>query len=196
MKTTLLIATHNKNKLQEIKEILQDIPFKIKSLIDIGFSEEIKETGGSFKENAKIKAVFVGKRTGLFTLAEDSGLEIDALDGRPGIYSARYEMGSDLDRINKILNELKDTPKEKRTARFMSVIALFNPQTKNILFFKGVSRGLITEKPLGDGGFGYDPIFFNLDLGKTNAQATSEEKNRVSHRASALKKVKQYLSSE
>ncbi|OGG03664.1 hypothetical protein A2W14_04080, partial [Candidatus Gottesmanbacteria bacterium RBG_16_37_8] len=138
------------------------------------------------------KAEFVGKKTGLLTLAEDSGLEIDFLAGKPGIYSARYHPGSDSDRIKKVLRQLKGVRKEKRTARFICVVAIFNPNTNKIKFFRGESRGYITEKPLGQNGFGYDPVFFNLDLGKTNAQATPHEKNRVSHRARALQKVKEF----
>lgn len=191
----LLIASNNTGKIKEIKEILRGIPFEIKSLIDIRFDMDVEETGKTFAENAILKAKTIGEKTGLLTLADDSGLEVDALGGKPGIYSARYIEGTDLDRINKLLNELKGTPKEKRTARFKAVIALYDPQTKNIQTFEGVSEGCITEKPIGANGFGYDPVFFNVDLGKTNGDVTLEEKNRVSHRARALLKVKNYLTS-
>lgn len=224
----LLIASTNPGKIREIKEILKGIPFELRTLDDIDLSEEIQETGKSFAENAIIKAKTTGEKIGMLTLSEDSGLEVDVLNGRPGIRSARYAEGSDLDRINKLLKELKDVPKEKRTARFRAVAALYIPVSSHpevstegsserserrnasldsssrryvgtqndkggIFTFAGVSEGYITEKPIGKNGFGYDPVFFNLDLGKTNAQATLKEKNRVSHRARALQKVKDFL---
>lgn len=193
MKKILLIATTNKGKLSEINHILKNITYEIKSLDQIGWSDEINETGNSFRENAQIKAEAVGKKTGQLTLAEDSGLEIDALSGRPGIYSARYTAGNDKDRVNKVLEELKAVSNKKRTARFIAVAALFDPQKNKIYFFEGESKGIITEKPIGNNGFGYDPIFYNPDLKKTNAQASEEEKNLVSHRARALLKLKQFL---
>ncbi len=210
----LLIASRNPGKIREIKEILKYIPLKVKSLIDLGIDIDVEETGKSFEENATLKAKTVGEKTKLLTLGEDSGLEVDALGGRPGVFSARYAKDSDLDRINKLLKELKDIPKEKRMARFRAVVALYIPaamssprkrgsgkildQVENdnsyrIVTFEGESRGYITEKPIGKNGFGYDPIFYNLDLGKTNGQASLEEKNRVSHRARAINKAKKYL---
>lgn len=194
MKKTLIIATGNKNKIIEIKNILKNIPFEIKSSAQVGINEDVPETGKTFQENAQIKAETIGRKINKLTLAEDSGLEVDALSGRPGIYSARYVPGSDEDRVNKVLEELKGIPKEKRTARFICVAALYDPRTQKTEFFEGVSRGVITQKPAGVNGFGYDPIFYNLDLNKTNAQATLTEKNLVSHRAHALAKVKDFLS--
>lgn len=193
MDNILLIASANKNKLKEIYNILKNIPFKKRSLDEIKFRGHIEETGSTFRENALLKAETVGRKTGLLTLAEDSGLEIDYLTGRPGIRSARYSPGTDRDRLNKVLEELNGVPEEKRSARFVCVAALFDPQKKRTYFFAGESRGYITEKPQGKRGFGYDPIFYNLDLKKTNAQATFREKNRVSHRARALFKVKEFL---
>src|SRR3989338_886028 len=159
----LLIATSNKGKIREIKEILAGIPYDIKTLADIDIKEDIPETGKSFEENAILKAKYAGGKSGLLTLAEDSGLEVDALAGKPGIYSARYVEGTDEDRINKILGELKEFPKEKRTARFKAVVAV------------------------------YDPIFYNQDLNKTNAEMTLEEKNKVSHRFRAISQAKEFL---
>lgn len=190
---TLIIATSNRGKLLEIKHILENIPYEIKSSQDVGFTDEVVETGKTFRENAKIKAETIGRKLKYLTIAEDSGLEVDALSGRPGIYSARYVPGSDEIRVNKVLEELKGIPKEERTARFICVAALYNPRTQKTEFFEGVSRGVITQKPAGVNGFGYDPIFYNLDLNKTNAQATLAEKNLVSHRARALNKVKEFL---
>ena len=193
MKKFLIIATTNKGKLIEIREILKGIPYEIKSSAEFGFNSDIPETGMTFKENAQIKTVFIGRKTGMMTLAEDSGLEVDYLGGRPGIYSARYLSGTDQDRYNKILAELNGVPREKRQARFVCVAALFDPQKNKTFFYESESRGVITEKPYGKNGFGYDPIFYNLELKKTNAQASSAEKNRVSHRARALIKVKEFL---
>ncbi|MBI4990891.1 non-canonical purine NTP pyrophosphatase [Candidatus Gottesmanbacteria bacterium] len=222
----ILIASSNPGKIREIKEILKGVPFELKTMDEIGFNEEIPETGETFEENAIIKAKTIGEKTKLLTLAEDSGLEVDALEGRPGIYSARYANGSDLNRIDKLLKELKRIPKEKRTARFRAVVALYiptsvipnasegsladassdklrdssaplrfarNDNSIRIVTFEGISKGYITGKIIGNNGFGYDPIFYNLDLGKTNGQASIEEKNRVSHRARALKRVKDFL---
>lgn len=190
---TLIIATRNKGKIMEIKEILSDIRFEIKSLNDIELDIDVEETGKTFTENAILKAKTIGEKTGLLTLADDSGLEVDALGGRPGIMSARYCEGTDADRIVKLLKELMGIPKEKRAARFRAVVAIYDPKTKEVQTFEGVSEGYITEKPIGTNGFGYDSIFFNLDLGKTNAEVTLKEKNQVSHRARALEKCKKLL---
>lgn len=192
----LLLATRNPGKIREIKEIFKGVPFELRTLDDIGFKEEIQETGKSFAENAILKAKTIGEKTKMLVLTEDSGLEVDALAGKPGIYSARYTRGSDSDRINKVLIELKEVPKEKRTAKFRAVVAIYDQEKKKIQTFDGVSEGYIVEKPVGTNGFGYDPIFFNLDLGKTNGEATLEEKNRVSHRARAINKVKKFLYTE
>lgn len=208
----LLIASNNPGKIREIKEILKGIPFEIKSLKDVDFKDDILETGKTFEENAVSKAETVGEKTGLITLADDSGLEVDALSGQPGIHSARYVQGSDKDRVNKLLGELKGIPKEKRTARFRAVVALYVPlsasnsimsslrkqgsrreEISRILTFEGISQGYITDKPIGKNGFGYDPVFFNLDLGKTNGEASPAEKNHVSHRARALFRLKGFL---
>lgn len=176
-----------------MKQILVDLPYELISLDESGIKEEVEETGDSFEENAILKAKIIGGKVGVLTLAEDSGLEIDALGKKPGIYSARYVEGSDEDRIRKVLMELKDIPKEKRTARFRAVVAIYNTGDRKVYTFKGMSEGLIIDRQSGNNGFGYDPIFYNLDLKKTNAQASLEEKNRVSHRAKALFQAKKYL---
>lgn len=189
----LIIATNNKKKLTEILSIIGDLPFKFQTLDNVGFSKKIKESGKTFAENAILKAEAVGKKTGILTLAEDSGLTIDALGGRPGVYSARYTEGSDTDRINKLLKELKNIPREKRTARFVAAVAIYDPEKGKTHVFEGESCGKIIDKPRGVNGFGYDPIFYNFDLGKTSAEASLEEKNRVSHRARALMEAKDRL---
>lgn len=189
----LLLATRNSGKIREIKELLAGIPLELKTVDEIGIVVDVEEEGKTFVENAISKAKVIGRRNNLLTLAEDSGLEVDALGGRPGVFSARFAEGSDLDRVNKLLKELRGIPKEKRTARFKAAVAIYEPETREVQTFEGVSEGYITEKPIGSNGFGYDPIFFNFDLGKTNAQATLEEKNRVSHRGRALQKAKIFL---
>ncbi len=211
----LLIATRNKGKIQEIKQILQDVPVEIKTLDDLGIKDEVEETGQSYIENAIIKAKTIGKKAGVLTLAEDSGLEIDALNGWPGIHSARHTQGSDDDRIDKILEKMKGIAREKRTARYKANVALFIPSSisstsrkrgsKGILdqvendskgtirTFEGDTEGFITEKRIGKNGFGYDPIFWSKELKKTFGQASESEKNRVSHRARALEKPKKFL---
>ena len=130
------------------------------------------------------------------TLADDSGLEIDALDGRPGIYSARYTEGTDSDRYNKVLEEMKNIEQKKRTARFTSVVAIYNPKTKNTHTFYGSCEGWIQFEPKGTQGFGYDPIFFSVDLNTSFGEASDQEKNKVSHRGRALQKFKKFLSHE
>lgn len=211
---TLIVATRNKGKIKEIKALLSDINFEIKSLTEVGLDIDVQETGKTFSENAILKAKIIGEKTGQFTLADDSGLEIDALEGAPGVLSARYADGTNEGRINKILQKLAGIPQEKRTARFKCVIALFIPTAmsssrkrgsgkildqvgndtiEKIVTFEGVSEGYITEKTIGQNGFDYDPIFYNPELGKTNGEATTEEKNSVSHRARALEKCKKLL---
>lgn len=193
MDTTLLIATTNAGKIREMIQLLTDIHFRLITLSDIGYNRKIDENGKTFEENAKIKAETIGKETGYLTIAEDSGLEIDALGGRPGIFSARYTAGSDGDRNKKILDELRDVPQEKRTARFIAAVVLYDPGDGKMKIFRGVNQGYITGKPKGTNGFGYDPIFFNLKLKTTNGEAALEEKNKVSHRAEAFRKLKEYL---
>lgn len=189
----LLIATTNTNKLKEIQSFLNGISYDLISLNDISLNITVKESGKTFEENAIIKAKAYGEASNLLTLSEDSGLEIDVLDGRPGIYSARYVEGSDRDRMNQILKELEGIPFAKRTARYHEVIALYNPIDKEIKTFQGMTEGIIIDKPKGINGFGYDPIFYSTDLKKTFAEASLLEKNQVSHRGKALVEVKKYL---
>lgn len=190
----LLIATANAGKIREIKAILKNVPFQIVGLEDVGYDQKIDETGTTFEENARAKAETIGKKLKMLTLAEDSGLMVDVLGGRPGIYSARYGEGNDMDRVDKLLKELDGVPKEKRTARFKSVVAIFEPSTGKTSVFEGVTAdGYITNEPKGNHGFGYDPVFYNPELGKTQAEAILEEKNKVSHRARALLKSKNIL---
>lgn len=187
----LLIATGNPGKINELTQLLADIPLGIKTLADFPTITEVEETGATFEDNAVLKAKYFAEKTSLPTLADDSGLEVDALDGRPGVYSARYAPTPEK-RIAKILQELKDTSDDQRTARFIAVVAFYNPQTQSLITATGTVKGVITSKPraVGKRGFGYDPIFYSPELGKTFAEATSEEKNHVSHRARAIAKIK------
>ena len=187
----LIIATHNSGKAREIGEILGDLPLQCLTLPEAGFSQDIAETGDSYAANALLKAAFTARATGLLALGDDSGLEVEALGGRPGLHSARYAPTTP-ERWAKLLSELKDVPWEKRTACFRCVIALAAPN-RDPVTVEGVCRGLITFEPKGDGGFGYDPLFFIPEYGCTMAELPEAVKNRISHRARALLKAKEVL---
>ncbi|OIR62301.1 non-canonical purine NTP pyrophosphatase [Bacillus sp. FMQ74] len=189
-----IIATHNPGKVKEFKEILEPKGYDVKSLAEIGFTEEIEETGHTFEENAILKAEAVAKAVNKMVIADDSGLSIDNLGGRPGVYSARYagEQKDDQANIDKVLSELKGIEKEQRTARFRCALAVSIPgeETKTV---EGHVEGYIAEEPRGEYGFGYDPIFIVKDKDKTMAELTSDKKNKISHRADALKKLSKLL---
>lgn len=186
----LLIATHNAGKLRELAELLGGIPYQLVSLSDVGIVEDVEETGRTFEENATLKAETYRDLSGLPTLADDSGLEVDALDGEPGVLSARYagEDATDEDRVALLLRNLADAPSEERTARFRCVIAVAAPGQRTRLY-DGAREGLIVDEPRGDNGFGYDPVFLLPGEGMTMAELPSERKNAVSHRAAAAKKA-------
>jgi XTP/dITP diphosphohydrolase len=190
----LLLATNNKGKVREYQSLLKGIPYEIVTPVEQGIATEVDESGGSFEENARIKATILAKESGLLSLADDSGLEVDALGGEPGPFSRRHagEGASDADRIDYLLARLKDVPEEKRTARFRCVIAIATPDGK-VEFCSGECRGIITTTPRGDNGFGYDPIFYLPEPGKTMAELPPEEKNRISHRARAATKARELL---
>lgn len=156
----LLLATNNTGKVHEYQSLLTGIPWELTTPKQQGIQLEVEETGSSFEENARLKALAFARASGLLTLADDSGLEVDALNGEPGIRSSRYagEGASDADRVNFLLNKLKDVPEEKRTARFRCVIALAWPDGR-IEYFTGTCEGSITFTPKGEEGFGYDPVF-------------------------------------
>lgn len=186
----LVFASNNAHKIQEIKKLLPQ-SIEIVSLIDIGCHEDIAETATTIEGNASIKANYIYTNYGYNAFADDSGLEIDALDGAPGVYSARFagEQRSDSDNINKVLHLLEGTPHRK--ANFKTVIAL-NIEGKETLF-TGIVNGEITTSPKGDNGFGYDPIFIAEGNNKTFAEISSEEKNAISHRAKAVAQLIDYL---
>ncbi|PRP56633.1 non-canonical purine NTP pyrophosphatase [Bacillus halotolerans] len=189
-----IIATHNPGKVKEFKEIFEPKGYEVKSLAEIGFTDEIEETGHTFEENAILKAEAVAKAVNKMVIADDSGLSVDNLGGRPGVYSARYagEQKDDQANIDKVLSELRGIEKEQRTARFRCALAVSIPgeETKTV---EGHVEGYIAEEPRGEYGFGYDPIFIVKDKDKTMAELTSDEKNKISHRADALKKLSKLL---
>ena len=183
----LLAATNNKGKLREYKRMLEPLGFEILSLSDLSLQADPEETGSSFAENARIKAEYVCALSGLPALADDSGLCVDALDGAPGIYSARYSGGSDEDNNQKLLQELKDVPTEKRTARFVCAICCAWPDG-SFTETEGTCEGKIDFAPVGEEGFGYDPLFLSDEVGSFGL-ASPEEKDAVSHRGAALRKL-------
>lgn len=189
----LLIGTHSKGKFPEIKKILQGLPYKIINLVEAGIDFEVEETGKTFRANAILKARAYGKITGFLTLAEDAGLEVDALNGAPGVYSNRYYPGTDEDRYRFLLKNLEGVPEKKRIARFKAVVAIFDPKTDKIKTCQGIMEGRITTSPRGRHGFGYDPVFYNPKLKKRSAELTIQEKNKISHRGKAWRKARGIL---
>lgn len=185
MLNIIVLATGNKNKIREIRELLKDAPVQIKSISDYGTLPSVVEDGDTFEENAYKKAFHYAKVLGLPCLADDSGLVVDALDGRPGVHSARYagENATDLEKCDKLLMEMEG--KTERRARFECVLSLATPGGP-ALTWEGSCAGEITTERHGESGFGYDPVFFYPDFGKTFAEVSMEEKNRVSHRGRAL----------
>jgi XTP/dITP diphosphohydrolase len=193
-KPKLLLATNNKGKIREYKSLLRGIAFDIVTPAGLGISAKVNEGAGSFEENAALKAVTLAGQSGLLSLADDSGLEVDALGDEPGPLSARYAgaNATDAARINFLLAKLKGFPERERSARFRCVIAIAEPDGK-VELFSGECRGVIIDTPRGTNGFGYDPIFYLPQLGKTMAELTLEEKNKISHRARAAEKAREYL---
>lgn len=189
----VLLATRNKGKFREIEKILSGLPIQLLNLDDLKINTEVDETGSTFKENAVLKATKYAETAGILTLAEDSGLEVDALKGEPGVLSARYCQGEDKDRTNLVLKNLKGVPFEKRIARFKCVVAIFDPKSKVLKTCQGKMEGIITEAPRGENGFGYDPVFYLPKFKKTNAELPMEEKNKISHRGEGFRKAKEIL---
>jgi XTP/dITP diphosphohydrolase len=193
---SLLLATTNRGKLRELRDFLRDLPLEVHSLKDITPSGVYEETGRTFMENAVGKGLHYSRSWKGMTLGEDSGLIVDALGDDPGVYSARYAgpRASDSENIAKLLRILKDTPRHKRTARFVSAMALAREGDILTRIEESV-EGLILFEKRGDGGFGYDPIFYFPPLKKTFAELSPAEKNAVSHRGKALRALKAFLSS-
>lgn len=192
---TILIATQNEKKRKEIQDILKDVHgILLKGVEEFPFLPLMEEDGSTFRENAIKKATILAKACNTWAMADDSGLEINALNGRPGVYSSRYAglNATDEKNIEKVLFELKGIPKGKRTARFVCTIALASPHQ---LFFvvEGYCNGFITEEPKGNGGFGYDPVFYVPDYKQTFAELNPSIKNKISHRAIALEQFKKHI---
>lgn len=194
----LILATKNQGKIDEIRTLLRESGLKrgleIHSLLCYPDLPDIVEDGGSFEENARKKAVAASNYTGLVAIADDSGLEVDALGGAPGVYSARFagKGATDSDNIKKLLQLLKDVPAERRKARFVCVIALATPDGK-VETVRGECRGIISSEERGEYGFGYDPVFIVPEYGKTFAELGGDIKNKISHRAIALSKLRTLL---
>lgn len=186
----IVVGTRNSGKVREIQTALADLPFAVVGLPETDIPD-VEETGTTFQENAILKARHYCQFTGEYCLADDSGLEVDALDGEPGVYSARYAGLDSTDAANneKLLTVLKDVPPSGRTARFRSVLVLVGPDG-SLLLVDGVCEGVILDEARGTGGFGYDPLFYMPSQGKTMAEMTIEEKNRISHRGNALNAFK------
>lgn len=187
----LVLATKNPGKLAEIKELVLGLDFALQILTDYPTIGDIPETGNTFIENATIKATTVAKLTGNLAVADDSGLEVQVLNNRPGVLSARYA-NTDKERILKLLAELKDIPAEKRQARFVCAIAIATPDGK-VESIQETCEGIIGFEPKGNHGFGFDPVFYYPPLNKTFAELTRDEKAQISHRGKALSVAKKLL---
>lgn len=191
MEQKIVFATGNEGKMREVRLILQDLGFPVLSMKEAGVSLDIEENGTTFAENAMIKARAVWEQTGGIVLADDSGLVVDYLGGEPGVYSARY-LGEDTSyeiKNQAIIDRLADAKEEERTARFVSAIAAVLPDGSELVT-EGTVEGLIAHEPAGNGGFGYDPIFYLPEYGVTSAEIPIEKKNEISHRGKALEAMK------
>lgn len=187
----IVAATNNKGKLKEFRELLKDLPVEILSLSEMGLDMEIEEDGKTFEDNAKIKSVAVFKATGLCAIGDDSGLCVDALDGMPGVYSARFagENASDKDRNTLLLKKMEEVKEQDRGAKFVSAISWTTEEGETYVV-RGECKGEILFEPKGENGFGYDPLFYVEEFDKTFGEMTDNEKNQISHRAMAMAKFK------
>jgi XTP/dITP diphosphohydrolase len=194
MTRKLLVATHNPGKVREYQTLLADLPLEVTYLDAEGITLEVEETGHTFAENAVLKATTYARASGLWTWADDSGLEVDALDGAPGVYSARYGGSGlrDADRYRKLLDALTGVSWAQRTARFRCVVALATP-AGDVQTADGACAGIIAFGPAGSNGFGYDPVFYLPDRGQTMAQLPAETKHEISHRGRAARAAETLL---
>lgn len=187
----IILASKNMGKVNEIRDILSDFDYEVVSMQEAGINCDVEENGTTFEENALLKAREIAKLSNCTVIADDSGLEIDYLNGDPGIYTARYagEGATDAEKNQKVLNELAGVPMEERGAKFVCCMAVvFSNKEEYVV--RGECNGFIAEKPIGENGFGYDPIFYVKELGCTTAQLSKEEKNKISHRGKALRELK------
>ena len=192
--TKLLVATNSPGKVREYEALLKGLPLTLTYPAQEGVDIEVEETGSTFAENARLKAVAYARASGLLTLADDSGLEVDALEGEPGTRSARYagQGASDEDRYRLLLSKLEGVPWERRTARFRCAIAVATLQGE-VRTAEGTCEGIIAFEPKGEHGFGYDPVFYMPEHGQTMAELETEIKNRISHRARAAEGARRIL---
>jgi XTP/dITP diphosphohydrolase len=190
----LLLATSNPGKIREYRFLLDGLNYKITTLAEEGITQVVTESGNNYEQNARLKAITYAKLSQLTALADDSGLEVDALNGEPGAKSARFagEAATDVDRVSFLLAKLNGVPWERRTARFKCVIVIATPKGQSKVCY-GECRGMIALEAKGENGFGYDPIFFLPEIGKTMAELPLEMKNQISHRAQAGQKARQAL---
>src|SRR5512134_2175681 len=194
MHRELVLATRNRHKKAELAALLADLPIRLHTMEEFPDVPDVVEDGATCEANAIKKARAVSEATGLLAVADDTGLEVDALGGRPGVFAARYAgpQATYEDNWKKLLREMAGVPSNRRTARFVTVAAVASP-SESVEVTSGQLDGLITEEPAGARGFGYDPVFYVPELGKTPAQLSSEEKNRISHRAKAFAQVRELL---
>ena len=192
--TEIVLATRNRHKGEELTALLGDVGIRIRTLADFPDAPEVEEDGATCEANAIKKATEIARATGLTAVADDTGLEVDALGGRPGVYAARYagEGATYEDNCKKLIQELAGVPHERRTARFITVAAIVTPGEPAHVAH-GTLEGYITEAPVGSGGFGYDPVFYVPEAGATLAEISAEQKNRISHRAKAFLQAKELL---
>ena len=190
----LLLATSNQGKTKEYRFLLDGLGYQITTLAEEGITEVVIESGSNYEQNARLKAISYAKLSQLTTLADDSGLEVDALNGKPGVKSARFAgvTATDAEKVSLLLTKLNGVPWEKRTARFKCVIAIASPEGQFEVCY-GECQGMIVLEAKGENGFGYDPIFFLPEIGKTMAELPLELKNQISHRARASQKARQVL---
>jgi XTP/dITP diphosphohydrolase len=195
MPSELLIATNNAGKMRELTALLAPLPIRLRQLSEFPQIKEVDETGETFVDNALLKARLYSRQTTLWTLADDSGLEVDALNGAPGVLSARYagQNATDEERNARLLAELDRTGDERRTARFICAIALYDPATEATEIFNGTCEGYIVKHPRGHNGFGYDPLFVPNGYAQTFGELSDAVKQRISHRSRALSAVRVYL---
>lgn len=190
----LVLATNNPGKVREFQRLLAGVPYDVRTPAELGVSLEVEEDGASYAENAVLKARAFARASGCIALADDSGIEVDALDGRPGMHSARYG-GPGLDdagRRELLLRELSGVPESRRTARYRAVVAVAGVAGADVQLFEATMEGAIGEAPRGEGGFGYDPIF-EVGGGRTAAELTDDEKDAISHRGKAVRAAAEYL---
>ncbi len=191
---TIVLATHNPGKVREFAALLADLPIQLKSLLNFPEIGSLPEEGDTYAANAVSKALAVARATGHVALADDSGLEVDALEGAPGVHSSRWlgDQATDADRNTAVLARLRDVPPERRTARFLAVVAVAFPDL-TVRTFEGVVEGRIADRPAGEHGFGYDPIFLVPEYGRTMAELGEKIKDTISHRARAVQSARAYL---